>query len=83
MIVRIAFEGESIDVREGRTIAGALIAAGHRSWRSVDGQARGIFCGIGICQDCLVTVNGVEGVRACRRTARDGDVVERERRCGS
>ncbi|MFE7992088.1 2Fe-2S iron-sulfur cluster-binding protein, partial [Streptomyces shenzhenensis] len=32
--------------------------------------------GIGVCFDCLVTVNGLGDVRACQRLVADGDVVE-------
>ncbi|WP_309067019.1 (2Fe-2S)-binding protein [Microbacterium sp.] len=78
MSVRIRFDGTEIAGRDGQTIAGVLLANGHRTWRDADGSARGIFCGIGVCQDCVLTVNGVEGVRACQRTACDGDVIERE-----
>jgi predicted molibdopterin-dependent oxidoreductase YjgC len=78
--IRISVDGAELDGRDGQTIAGVLLGAGWRSWRTVAGAERGVFCGIGVCQDCLVTVNGVEGVRACQRTARDGDVVEREAR---
>ena len=80
MTIRIAVAGTELEGRDGQTIAGVLIGAGRRSWRSAAGAERGVFCGIGICQDCLVTVNGVEGVRACQRTARDGDVIQRETR---
>ncbi len=80
MTIRIAVDGTELEGRDGQTIAGVLIGAGRRSWRSAAGAERGVFCGIGICQDCLVTVNGVEGVRACQRTARDGDVIQRETR---
>lgn len=80
MTVRIQFDGASVAGRDGQTLAGVLLGAGHRSWRTADGAERGVFCGIGICQDCIVTVNGVEGVRACQRAACDGDVVERESR---
>lgn len=80
MTVHITVDGEPVDVRDGQTIAGALLAAGQHSWRSAAGKPRGVFCGIGICQDCLITVNGVEGVRACQRQARDGDRVQKESR---
>ncbi|MGW4930860.1 (2Fe-2S)-binding protein [Agromyces sp. NPDC004153] len=80
MTIRIAVDGAELEGRDGQTIAGVLIGAGRRSWRTAAGAERGVFCGIGICQDCLVTVNGVEGIRACQRTAGDGDVVERETR---
>ena len=74
------FDGAELRSRDGQTIAGALIAAGRTSWRTAAGAERGVFCGIGICQDCVVTVNGAAGVRACLRTACEGDVVEPESR---
>ena len=80
MGVRITVDGVDLEGRDGQTIAGVLLGAGRRTWRAAAGQERGIFCGMGICQDCVLTVNGVEGVRACQRTACDGDVVEREAR---
>ncbi|GAB6858131.1 (2Fe-2S)-binding protein [Microbacterium xylanilyticum] len=78
MSVRISIDGETLEGRDGQTIAGVLLAAGRRTWRTTAGAERGIFCGMGICQDCVVTVNGVEGVRACQRAACDGDLVHRE-----
>lgn len=78
MSVQISFDGEQLEGRDGQSIGGILLASGHRTWRTAAGSERGIFCGIGICQDCVVTVNGTEGVRACQRTACDGDSVERE-----
>jgi predicted molibdopterin-dependent oxidoreductase YjgC len=80
MTVLIRYDGGQLEGRDGQTVAGILLGAGVRSWRTAAGEERGVFCGIGICQDCVVTVNGTEGVRACQRTAVDGDVVEREAR---
>ena len=79
--MRITVDGEPHDVPEGRTIAGALIAAGRVSWRSTrnGGLPRGAFCGIGVCFDCLVVVNDVPDVRACRRFPVDGDTVRTQR----
>ena len=37
-----------------------------------------MFCGIGVCFDCVVEVNGLRDVRACLRRAQDGDVVARQ-----
>ncbi|MDQ4213245.1 (2Fe-2S)-binding protein [Microbacterium capsulatum] len=75
MSVRITVDGETVQGVDGQTIAGVLLGAGRRTWRTAAGAERGIFCGIGICQDCVLTVNGVEGVRACQRPAVDGDVI--------
>jgi predicted molibdopterin-dependent oxidoreductase YjgC len=73
----IRFDGEEIQVEPGQTIAAALIAAGHRSWRTtrVAGAPRGAFCGIGVCFDCLATVNARPNIRACLAEAAPGDVV--------
>ena len=73
----IIFDGRPIRVVPGRTVGAALIAAGIRSWRRtrVAGRPRGLFCGIGVCFDCLVTVNDRPGLRACLVEARPGDVV--------
>lgn len=80
MTVQITFDGAALTGRRGQSIGGILLVNGHRTWRDARGCARGIFCGIGVCQECVVTVNGVEGVRACQRTACDGDDVTREAR---
>lgn len=74
---RFFFAGQPIEAGTGQTVGAALIAAGHRSWRTTrfGGQPRGIFCGIGVCFDCVVTVNGTANVRACLAEARDGDEV--------
>lgn len=77
----ISFDGDSIAVVPGQTIAAVLIAAGHTSWRTTRGagEPRGLFCGIGACFDCLVTVNGSRSARACLVIASPGDVVTSER----
>ncbi|MEM9476798.1 MAG: FAD-dependent oxidoreductase [Pseudomonadota bacterium] len=74
---RITFDGQPIAVRTGQTIAAALTDAGLRAFRKTAGDhPRGIFCGMGVCQDCLVTVNGVPNQRACMTKARAGQAVE-------
>ncbi|MEK8174833.1 2Fe-2S iron-sulfur cluster-binding protein [Streptomyces sp. M19] len=51
-------------------MAGVMLAAGRLAWRRALRRAARVFCGIGVCFDCLVTVNGERDVRACRRRAR-------------
>lgn len=72
-----SFAGKEIDAEQGQSIGAALLAAGYRSLRTTrhGGAPRGLFCGIGICFDCLVTVNGQPNVRACLTEVRDGDEV--------
>ena len=79
--LRITVDGVPLTGVTGQTIAGVLLAAGRVSWRwSPSGGPRGVFCGIGVCFDCLVTVNGARDVRACRRRAHDGDIVTTQSR---
>lgn len=61
----------------GQSLAGVILASGILGFRrtSVEGRPRGVFCGIGVCYDCLVEVNGRRDVRACQRRASDGDRV--------
>jgi thioredoxin reductase len=64
--VSFTFEGRSLEGRHGESLASALIAAGIRSFRRTrTGAERGIFCGMGVCQDCLVEVDGQANQRAC------------------
>lgn len=72
------FDGEPIAAFEGETVAAALLAAGRRTLRTtpVTGATRGVFCGIGICFDCLVVIDGEPGRRACVTFARDGMTIE-------
>jgi NADH dehydrogenase/NADH:ubiquinone oxidoreductase subunit G len=72
--VQISVDGEMIKAYEGESLAAALLASGRRVFRHThpEGQPRGIFCGMGVCYECLVTVAGGERVRACIVPAQDG-----------
>jgi predicted molibdopterin-dependent oxidoreductase YjgC len=72
--VRISFDGMPITARAGITVGAVLTDAGIRSWRStrIGGARRGLFCGIGVCFDCLITVDGVPNQRACLVPVADG-----------
>jgi D-hydroxyproline dehydrogenase subunit gamma len=75
--ISIRVNGTVVDGIEGQSIAGILLGAGMLAWRttSLANRPRGVFCGIGVCFDCLITVNGQPGVRACQRRAVAGDIV--------
>jgi thioredoxin reductase len=75
--VTIHYQGRPIAAVEGETIAAAIIAGGEQRFRRTrDGGRRGVFCGMGVCQECLVTVDGAHGQRACMTRIRAGMVVE-------
>ncbi|MDO5696636.1 MAG: (2Fe-2S)-binding protein [Dermatophilus congolensis] len=75
------FDGDPVDYVPGQTVGAALLASGRRSWRTtrLESTPRGIFCGIGVCFDCLVTVDGHPNQRACLVPASDAlDVTTQE-----
>lgn len=75
--IRIEVDGAPVEGLAGQSIAALLLATGRTSWRRTRaGRPRGVFCGIGTCFDCAVTVNGLRDVRACQRRAAEGDRVE-------
>ncbi len=76
--VEITVDGRRILARDGETIAAALMAAGIRIHRYTPKrhQPRGVFCGIGQCSDCIMTVNGVPNVKTCVTPVTSGMVIE-------
>ena len=66
-LVEFTFDGEVVAGRDGEPIAAALFAAGYRVLRTMPrfGGARGGYCMIGRCTDCLVVVDGIPNVPAC------------------
>ena len=72
--VRIIVNGEVAEAYLGETVATALMALGIRQFRKTrsKGEPRGVYCGMGMCYECLVTVDGVDNVRACQTTVREG-----------
>jgi predicted molibdopterin-dependent oxidoreductase YjgC len=71
------FDGREVPFADGQTVGAALWAAGVVALRTtrVQGRLRGMFCGIGVCFDCLVVVDGRPDERACVTAAAPGMVV--------
>lgn len=74
-------EGEAVSGREGDTVAAALLALGRRSFRrtAVSGAERGPWCLMGVCHDCLVTIDGTGNAQSCLVPLRAGMEVETQR----
>jgi len=69
--------GAAITAYEGETVAAVIIAcSGLQTRRTVSGAPRGYYCGMGVCFDCLVVVDGVPNTRACMAPAVEGMRVE-------
>jgi predicted molibdopterin-dependent oxidoreductase YjgC len=71
-------DGREIRARDGDTVAAALLAAGIKHIRTtpVSGQPRAPYCLMGVCFDCLVTIDGVGSRQACLVPVREGMSVE-------
>lgn len=76
--VEFVFDGAPIGARPGQSVGAALTDAGIRSWRTtrVGGRPRGLFCGIGVCFDCLLTIEGRANQRACLVPVSAGMICE-------
>lgn len=76
--VEFTFNGQPLQAKEGQSIAAGLMSNGILAWRLTrkSAQPRGVFCGIGVCFDCLVKVDGLTNQRACLIQITEGmDVV--------
>jgi hypothetical protein len=84
-LLRFRFDGQEMLALAGETVAAALIAAGRRTFRQTGrrGEPRGLFCGMGVCFDCLVQVDGHANLRACQTPVAEGMHVETQRGAGT
>jgi predicted molibdopterin-dependent oxidoreductase YjgC len=83
--VRFTFDGREVWGHQGESVAAALLAAGHRLLRITGRrmEPRGLFCGMGVCFDCLVQIDGRSSIQACRTSVAQGMCVQTQRGFGS
>ena len=76
--VTLTVDGRPVQARSGDTVAAALLAGGigHCRTTPVSGAPRAPYCLMGVCFDCLVTIDGVGSRQACLVAAQDGMKVE-------
>lgn len=76
--ISFTLDGRTADGREGDTVASALLAAGVETCRTsaVGGEPRAPYCLMGVCFECLVTVDGVGNQQGCLVALRPGMTVE-------
>jgi predicted molibdopterin-dependent oxidoreductase YjgC len=79
--VTILLDGRPVPAHAGESVATALLALGLRAWRRSPrrGEPRGPFCMMGICQECLITIDG-RRAQACLVPVRAGMAVATEDR---
>lgn len=75
--ISFTFEGERLTAWPGEAIASAIMRAGRRTLRHtrIHGDDRGYFCGMGLCWECAVYVEGQGIVRSCSHPVTDGQIV--------
>ena len=74
----IEVDGQMLIAYPGETVATTLLAAGIQKFRHVvhGSEPSRLYCGMGVCLQCLVTVNGVPSCQACQMLAQPGMKVE-------
>ena len=79
--LEIEVDGEPVVAFEGETVAAALLASGRQTlrWTHRREEPRGIFCGMGVCFDCVMTINDVPNVRSCITPVEPGMKVSTQR----
>ena len=75
--IRITVNGKKIIAYDEEPIAAAILAAGIKVFRRTPKlkRPRGVFCAIGRCTDCVMTVDGVPSVRTCITPAKAGMII--------
>lgn len=83
--VEYFFDGEPGSAFAGQNVAAAILQNGIRVLRTsrISQAPRGIFCGIGVCFDCLVVIDGIPNQRACLIEVREGMRIESQSGSGT
>ena len=78
MDVEFTLNGQNLRCPMGYTVAAALFFLGHRTMRlsAKDATARSLFCGMGLCYDCVMQIDGQSNVRACQTIVQPGMKIE-------
>jgi predicted molibdopterin-dependent oxidoreductase YjgC len=76
--IKVIVDGNTVEAYEGETVATVLLSAGIQTFRFThkNKSPRGIYCGMGICYECLVTVDGIHAIRSCVTPVVDGMQIE-------
>jgi sarcosine oxidase subunit alpha len=75
--VTILCDGRPVHTNNSTTVAAALLNAGITNFRrSVTGEPRGPVCGMGVCFECCLTIDGEPDQRSCQTLCRQGMEIE-------
>jgi len=70
--VTLCIDAREISVETGITVAAAIAMAGSGTRHSVGGAARAPLCGMGVCQECRVTIDGRMHQLSCQTLCAEG-----------
>ena len=76
-ILNIIINGNDVQAFEGELVSTVLQSEGISVFnlKHKTGKPAGIYCGMGVCYECLVNVDGVPNIRACQTFIKDGMVI--------
>jgi sarcosine oxidase subunit alpha len=76
--IKITVNSKEIEAYEGETVLAVLIASGYKILKTnpVSHESRGALCGMGVCFECTVTINGIPNTRACMTEVQEGMIIE-------
>lgn len=76
--ITVNLNATPVETEAGQSVGAVLMGQGIKAWRTTrhEGKPRGLFCGIGACYDCLITIDGEPNQRACMVQACDSMNIE-------
>ncbi|RUM95817.1 (2Fe-2S)-binding protein [Pseudaminobacter arsenicus] len=76
----IKVDGRTVQAEIGANLASVLLRAGFQPFRTtpVSGEPRMPYCMMGVCFECLATIDGITNCQTCLETVREGMVIERQ-----
>jgi NADH dehydrogenase/NADH:ubiquinone oxidoreductase subunit G len=76
--VKFSVNGKEISAYKGETLLAALVAAGYKGTKKspLRHEPRGALCGMGVCFECIVTVNDEPNIRSCMTEVEENMKVE-------
>ncbi len=77
--VTVTVNGAQVAVPSGTTVAVAVVLAGQACRKSVSGELRGPLCGMGICFECRVAIDGNLHARSCQVLCQQGMEIDTEK----
>ncbi len=82
--VQVSVDGKVVEAYAGETVAAVLLASGIETFHYDEAAhlPRTLLCGMGVCFNCLTTIDGIPNLRACVTPVTEGMVIETGRAAG-